>query len=58
MASDEIRPMDFLLNRISDVGADLLVIGAHRHTVLPTKEHPIDARAVMQQIVVPTFVSR
>jgi nucleotide-binding universal stress UspA family protein len=58
MAANEIRPLDFLLNRITDVGADLLVVGAHRHTVLPTKEHPVDARAVMQQLVVPTFVSR
>lgn len=58
LLAEEAHAMDLLLNRITDLDADLLVIGAHRHTVLPTKEHAVDARAIMKQMVVPTLVSR
>jgi nucleotide-binding universal stress UspA family protein len=58
LMAEEMQVMDLVLNRVTDLDADLLVIGAHRHTVLPTKEHPVDARAVMKQMVVPTLVSR
>lgn len=58
LLAEEAHAMDLLLNRVSDLNADFLVIGAHRHTVLPTREHAVDARAVMKQMVVPTLVSR
>ena len=58
LLAEDAEAMNLLLNRISDLNADLLVIGAHRHTVLPTKEHAVDARAIMKEMVVPTLVSR
>lgn len=58
LMAEEMQVMDLVLNRVTDLDADLLVIGAHRHTVLPTKEHPVDARSIMKQMVVPTLVSR
>lgn len=58
LMAEDLHVMDLILNRVTDLDADLLVIGAHRHTILPSKDHPIDARAVMKQMVVPTLVSR
>ncbi len=58
LVDEDAHVMDLVLNRITDLGADMLVIGAHRHTVQSGKDHPVDARSVLKQLVVPTLVSR
>jgi len=57
MAEDE-HMMDFLLNRVTDLDADLLVIGAHRQSSFLRPGHSADSRTIMRQMVVPTLVAR
>ena len=57
LAEDE-HVMDFVLNRVTDLDADLLVIGAHRHTSFPRAAHSASSRAILKQMVVPTLVAR
>ena len=57
LAEDE-HVMDFVLNRVSDLDADLLVIGAHRHASFLRASHSKDSRAILRQMVVPTLVAR
>ena len=57
LAEDE-HVMDFVLNRVTDLDADLLVIGAHRHSSFPRTAPSADSRAILRQMVVPTLVAR
>lgn len=57
LAPDE-HVMDFVLNRVTDLDADLLVIGAHRHYSFPRASHSANSRKIMRQMVVPTLVAR
>jgi nucleotide-binding universal stress UspA family protein len=57
VAEDE-HVMDFLLNRITDLDADLLVIGAHRHASFLRPSKGADSRTILRQLIVPTLVSR
>lgn len=58
LVDDEVDVMNLVLNRVTDLDADMLVIGAHRHTMRPERDHAVDARAALKQVVVPTLVSR
>lgn len=44
----DVDVMTLVLSRVSDLEADLLVIGAHRHTLQPGAA-PTDVRAVMRR---------
>ncbi len=57
LAEDE-HVMDFVLNRVTDLDADLLVIGAHRHSNFPRTAPSANSRAILRQMVVPTLVAR
>lgn len=57
LAEDE-HVMDLVLNRITDLDADLLVIGAHRHASFLRARQGADPRAILQAMVVPTLVAR
>jgi nucleotide-binding universal stress UspA family protein len=57
LAEDE-HVMDFVLNRVTDLDADLLVIGAHRHTSFPRAAPSANSRAILRAMVVPTLVAR
>jgi len=57
VAEDE-HVMDFVLNRVTDLDADLLVMGAHRHVNFPRPRSATDPRGILRQMVVPTIVAR
>ena len=56
LVAEEEHVMDFVLNRVTDLDADLLVMGAHRHTSFVRS--PTDPRGILRQMVVPTLVAR
>ncbi len=58
LLADDEHMMDFVLNRITDLDADMLVIGAHRHAGFPRPSHSADSRTILRQMVVPTLVVR
>jgi nucleotide-binding universal stress UspA family protein len=57
LMSDDVHVMDLLLNRVSDLSADLLVIGAHGQSGFPRAHHGPGARNIVRQMVVPTLIS-
>jgi len=58
VAEDDEHVMDYVLNRITDLDADLLVIGAHRQAGLLEAGRRRDSRSILRQMVVPTLVAR
>lgn len=58
LVADDEHVMDFVLNRVTDLDADLLVIGAHRHVAFPLPRSATDSRGILRQMVVPTLVAR
>jgi len=58
LLADDEHIMDFLLNRVTDLDADLLVIGAHRQASFLRPGHSADSHTIMRQMVVPTLVAR
>ncbi|MCF8167119.1 MAG: universal stress protein [Rhodoferax sp.] len=49
--------MDLLLNRVSDRGADLLVMGAHAHHGLPFLTRGNGTRYILQHMTVPVLMA-
>jgi len=54
---DDVGVMDMLLSRVSDVGADLLVMGAHASAGLPFVSGGAGTRHVLRHMVVPVLMS-
>ncbi|MEM7425083.1 MAG: universal stress protein [Pseudomonadota bacterium] len=57
MTAPDIEPADALLNRASDVGADLLVMGAYGHSRLREFVFGGATRKVLDQMTVPVLMS-
>jgi nucleotide-binding universal stress UspA family protein len=49
--------MDMLLNRITDRGADLLVMGAHGHIAFPYVSRGAGTRYILEHMTVPVLMS-
>jgi nucleotide-binding universal stress UspA family protein len=58
LVAEEEHVMDFLLNRVTDLDADLLVIGAHRQASFLRPSQGADSRTILRQMIVPTLVAR
>jgi len=54
---DNFGIMDLLLNRVSDQGADLLVMGAHGQNGLHIGNHGNGTRYILQHMTVPVLMS-
>ena len=57
MVVTDIGIMDMLLNASSDLGADLLVMGAHGHIGLPFMSRGAGTRYILRHMTVPVLMS-
>lgn len=57
MLVTDVGIMDMLLNRASDLGADLLVMGAHGHVGLPFVSRGAGTRYIFRHMTVPVLMS-
>lgn len=57
MLVTDIGIMDMLLNRASDLGSDLLVMGAHGHIGLPFVSRGAGTRYILRHMTVPVLMS-
>lgn len=54
---DDVGIMDMLLSRVSDVGADLLVMGAHAPAGFPFVSGGAGTRHILRHMIVPVLMS-
>lgn len=54
---EDVGVMDVLLSRVSDVGADLLVMGAHAPTAVPFVSAGAGTRHILRHMIVPVLMS-
>lgn len=54
---EEIGVMDMLLNRVSDLSADLLVMGAHAPSALPFVSRGAGTQHILRHMTVPVLMS-
>ena len=54
---DDVGIMDMLLNRVADLGADLLVMGAHGQIGFPFVSRGAGTRHIMRYMTVPVLMS-
>lgn len=57
LSPEGIGVMDLLLNRVTDVGADLLVMGAHGHLGFPYLHRGGGTRHILAHMTVPVLLS-
>ena len=55
--ADELGPMDLLLNGVTDVGADLLVMGAQASRSLPFDSRGSGTQHILRHMTVPVLMS-
>lgn len=53
----ELGPVDHVLNRTMDVGADLVVMGAHGGRFLPFSKHEDATASLLHSLTAPVFLS-
>jgi nucleotide-binding universal stress UspA family protein len=54
---EDVGVMDMLLNRVTDLGADLLVMGAHGQIGFPFVSRGAGTRHILRQMTVPVLMS-
>ncbi len=54
---EDVGIMDMLLNRVTDQGADLLVMGAHSHLGFPFVSRGAGTRHILRNMTVPVLMS-
>jgi nucleotide-binding universal stress UspA family protein len=57
MLVEDFGIMDMLLNRVTDRGADLLVMGAHGHIGYPFISRGAGTRYILRHMTVPVLMS-